>query len=280
MPDRLEDPPAPGDRTTDTPVWVVGQPVSAPRAETVRLYATDWLDFLGWCRLSGCQALPASAETFSAYLLAMAPGLSRGALGRRCAAIGRMHRLHGLLVPRLDAPSRAALRRMAKSNQDSSGAPPRDAAALTRAALRCPRDLAGRRDRALLLLAAATDAPGRRGRRPGRAVVWVTRQALLALTREQVRFVEVGMELQLLDEDAIAQGSPILVARATSAASCPVRAMEDWLRASDTRFGPAFRKVDRWGSVDHTPLAPDGLRRVIARRSEPPRRRVRPAKNS
>jgi len=145
-------------------------------------------------------------------------------------------------------------------------------AELTRAALRCPRDLAGLRDRALLLLVAATPRP--RGRRPGQAPTAATRQALLALTREQVRFVAAGLALQLCDAaGVVASGLPVLVARATAAASCPVRAMEDWLRASDTRFGPVFRKVDRCGNVEHGRLGADGLRRIIARRSDPPRRR-------
>ncbi len=184
MSDRLDDPPAPADPTTDTPVWVVGQPVSAPRAETVRVYATDWLDFLSWCRLNGCRALPASAETLAAYLLAVAPGLSRGALGRRRAAIGSMHRQHGFESPRLDAPARAALRQAARRPGKLSGAPPRDASALTRATLRCPRDLAGLRDRALLLLVTATETSARRGHRHGRAASGMTRQALLSIVNQ------------------------------------------------------------------------------------------------
>jgi len=114
MSDRLDHPPALAEPNTVAPARVVGQPVSAPRAETVRLYAADWLDFVGWCRANGRRALPASAETFSGYLLAMAPGRSRGALGRRRAAIGTMHRQQGLAVPALDAAARAALRRTAR----------------------------------------------------------------------------------------------------------------------------------------------------------------------
>ena len=37
--------------------------------------------------------------------------------------------------------------------------------------------------------------------------------------------------------------------------------------ASDTRFGPVFRKVDRWGNVEHRALGPDAVRRILARRS-------------
>jgi hypothetical protein len=56
---------------------------------------------------------------------------------------------------------------------------------------------------------------------------------------------------------------------------CPVSALEDWLRASDTRFGPVFRKIDRWGNVEHRRLGADAIRRILARRT--PRRQRRMA---
>jgi len=95
-------------------------------------------------------------------------------------------------VPRLDAPARAALRRTAKRTPTATTSAPRDGPALTRAALRCPRDLAGLRDCALLhswpqraRLSAAVVVPAMQ--RQGRP--------LLALTREQIRFVEAGLPL-------------------------------------------------------------------------------------
>jgi hypothetical protein len=51
-----------------------------------------------------------------------------------------------------------------------------------------------------------------------------------------------------------------------------VRALKDWMDASDSRFGPVFRKVDRWGNVEHRRLGTDAIRRILARRT---RRRVR-----
>ena len=51
-----------------------------------------------------------------------------------------------------------------------------------------------------------------------------------------------------------------------------MQALLAWLRASDTRFGPVFRKVDRWGNVEHRPLGTDAVRRILARRAP---RRVR-----
>jgi hypothetical protein len=58
---------------------------------------------------------------------------------------------------------------------------------------------------------------------------------------------------------------------------CSVQALRDWLHTSNTRFGPVFRKIDRWGNVEHHALGPDALRRIVARRTRrPPRTRTAP----
>lgn len=252
---------------------VVGQPVAAPRPETLRLYTADWSDFVAWCRVNRCCALPASAEVLAGYLLAIAPALRRGSLGRRRAAIGSMHRQHGYAVPALDAGMRAALRRTTRPGIGARRAAP-TASTLTRWALRCPRDLAGLRDRSLLLLAAtllrprgAPIAPAAGDATGGRTPHAGTQQALLGLQREQIRFNESGMIVAASGSEAGRLAAAVTIARTGTNASCAVRAMEDWLHASDTSFGPVFRKVDRWGNVEHAGLGPDGVRRIVLRRS-------------
>ncbi len=44
-----------------------------------------------------------------------------------------------------------------------------------------------------------------------------------------------------------------------------VRALEDWLRTTDTTYGPIFRKIDRWGNVEYNRLSTDAIRRIIER---------------
>jgi hypothetical protein len=53
----------------------------------------------------------------------------------------------------------------------------------------------------------------------------------------------------------------------TSLAVCPVQALRTWLDGSATRFGPVFRKIDRWGSIEHHRLGTDAIRRILARRA-------------
>jgi hypothetical protein len=50
-------------------------------------------------------------------------------------------------------------------------------------------------------------------------------------------------------------------------AICPVQALGDWLDTSDTQFGPVFRKIDRWGTLEHRRLGTDAIRRILARRT-------------
>ena len=63
------------------------------------------------------------------------------------------------------------------------------------------------------------------------------------------------------------------VPRAVERRLCPARVLEDWLRSSETRFGPVFRKIDRWGNLEHQRRGTDAMRRILVRRSL---RRLRP----
>ena len=247
----------------------VAAPLSSP--ETLRLYAGDWANFCRWCRASGRSALPAAPGTVATYLLEEAACTGRSALARRKAAIAAAHRAQGLFVPALDRAALAALRAACRAGP----APPqRNArpmpARLRRLAAACPGDLAGLRDRALLLLAAAT------ARDTGTATR-VPVALLLMLDVEHVRLEAGGIALRVKSRaDDEAPQWVVRIARSDIPAACAGRALEDWLRASSTRFGPVFRKVDRWGNVEHTRLGPDGFRRIVKRREAQGRGRGQP----
>jgi integrase len=219
----------------------------------MRLYAGDWTAFVTWCRNMRRSPLPAQPASVAAYLGTLAGRLSHGALSRRVTAIVDQHRQHGLASPATDPAGKAILREARRSATRRRPLPP-PAAQLARMAAACPGDLAGLRDRALLLLAAATG---------------LGRTALIGLDMEHVRFTSAGVELTVHGSGA---ARTITVQRGTSLATCPARALEDWLRSSDTSFGPVFRKVDRWGNVEHRRLGTDAIRRILARRSS---RRIR-----
>jgi len=225
-----------------------------PAAETVRLYQADWRSFEAWCDDTGLAALPADPATVASYLSAASAKLSAGALARRAAAIGDQHRQRGLASPAADPAVRAVLREARERAAPRREPPPRPAQ-LARMAAACPGDLAGLRDRALLLLAA----------------VGLGRATLVGLNVEHVRFIAAVVELALHDGGADGESVRLLaIPTGADPSACPVQALRDWLRASDTVFGPVFRKIDRWGNVEHRRLGTDAIRRILARRT--PRR--------
>ena len=238
---------ATADRAAGDVPPVAPPPRHSPAPETLRLYASDWAAFVTWCRLAGAAPLPAAPAMVATYLATLGERLSAGALARRAAAIAAQHRQHGLASPASDQAVTMLLRH-ARRTATRRRAPPPTVTRLIRMATGCPGDLAGLRDRALLLLAAAG----------------LGRAALVGLDVEQVRFREAGVDLALHSQPGAAR--TVTVRRVASLGACPVRALKDWIEASDSRFGPVFRKVDRWGNVEHRRLGTDSIRRILARR--------------
>ena len=159
---------------------------------------------------------------------------------RRLAALARTHRAAG---HRLDT-GHSAIRETPRGIARRHGALQRRAAALATAEVRrqvaaCRGDLAGLRDRALLLLGYAAA---------------LRRSELAEVGREHLRFTADGLEL--------------CVPRGQRPETCPVRAVEAWLRASAIRYGPVFCRVTRWGTVETgQALSGEGVRLVLRRRA-------------
>ena len=214
-------------------------------SETARLYAGDWRRFQAYCVERGLAALPASPETVAVFLAT--PGTGRAALARRRAAINHHHRQRGFSPPGGEPGVRVVLRQARRAAPRRIAAAAPDRAMLLRMAETCRGDLAGQRDRALLLLLAAG----------------LGRAAIVALQAEQLRFTEPGLEWSSGGNDG---SDRTRLPRSASAATCPVRAVEDWLRASATRYGPVFRKVNRWGQLEHAALGTDAIRLILLRR--------------
>jgi site-specific recombinase XerC len=152
----------------------------------------------------------------------------------------------------------AAVLRVARQAATPRRAPARTPATLISMAVRCPRDLAGMRDRALLLLAACG----------------LGRAALVGLDVEHLRFTTTAVELSVgagkagggaSEEEG--RGVQVVVGCAADRTVCPVQALRDWLDTSETQFGPVFRKIDRWGTLEHHRLGTDAIRRILARRN-------------
>jgi integrase len=217
-------------------------------ARSLHFYARDWAEFGAWCRGAGAVPLPASAATLAAYLTDASQRLSPGAVARRLAAIADQHRQAGLVAPTKDPDVKTVLRAMRRAASPRRDPPP-SPALLARMIEGCPGDLAGLRDRALLLMMMAT--------RLGRA-------ALVSLDAENIRTNATGCALRVDDAGA---WRAIQLARSPERGKCPVQALDEWLLVSETSFGPVFRKIDRWDNIEHHRLGADAVRRILARRA-------------
>ena len=190
----------------------------------------------------------------------LAPRYRLATLRRRLVAIGRAHRA---AEQRLDT-GHPAIRETLRGIARRHGAPQRRSAALATAEVRklvaaCRGDLAGLRDRALLLLGYAAA---------------LRRSELAAVEVEHLRFTADGLEVLLPRSkgDAAGEGARVGVPRGQRVETCPVRAVEAWLRASAIRYGPVFCRVTRWGTVEAGQgLSGEGVRLILL----PPRRASR-----
>ncbi len=228
---------------------------SAYSEATKRAYRADWADFTSWCAITGTPALPAQPTMVAAYLSSLAGTHCRSTLRRRLAAIGQAHRLAGHDWIAAHPAIRTTLRGILRQH----GTPPRQAAALTTAEMRrlvhvCDGGLTGLRDRALLLVGFAGA---------------LRRSELVGIDREHITFTHDGLRLLIprAKTDPEGEGAEIGLPPGTTRETCPVRAMRAWLDASETSYGPVFRKIDKWGTIETNRLCPEAVRQILRRRA-------------
>ncbi|MEN9936567.1 MAG: hypothetical protein RLZZ387_3146 [Chloroflexota bacterium] len=222
-------------------------------AATRRAYQADWRDFSRWCEARALPHLPAAPVTVAAYLAESAARLKPSTLQRRLASISQAHQLAGHPSPTRDEQVRTVLKGIRRVR---GTAPAQKAAAGTEvvralvAAL--GDDLAGLRDRALLLVGFAGA---------------FRRSELVALDAADVTFAPEGMLLRLRRSktDQEGRGETKGIPLGKNAGTCPVRALQAWVRAAAITEGPLFRRVDRWGRVGAARLSDRSVARVVQR---------------
>lgn len=229
---------------------------AASSENTRRAYTSDWKHFAAWCRRSNLSLLPPDPHVVGLYITACASGTAeRGmkansvsTIERRLAAIGWNYSQRGMPLDRKDR----AIATVMAGIRNKHAAPPRQKEALL------PEDLIamletldrgtlrGIRDRAMLLVGFAG-----------------------GLRRSEITGLDLGRDqtedgrgwIEILDEGALLtlRGKTgwreVEIGRGSSDATCPVAALENWIRFAKLAKGPLFRRVTGKGKD----VAPDRL---------------------
>ncbi|MCB8882706.1 tyrosine-type recombinase/integrase [Acidisoma cellulosilytica] len=245
----------------DRPQAAAQKPLSAT---TLKIYADDWRAFCDWCAAQNASYLPALSATVAAYLTMRQNNLGGSGLRVAHAAIAFHHRQAGLAWSSTDPVIATLLRDVAKTQTRAV----RPAAALTATEIAlllssCDHDPGGRagflnlRDRALLSIGFAGG---------------LRRSELVALDCEDLDFTTAGLTLRIRNprsdqpSAAASSSSSLIVSRGTQAETCPVQAMEIWLRRSGIEYGPIFPRLTAAGTIEAR-LTGNGVWKILRRRA-------------
>uniref|UniRef100_A0A9E8CNM5 Tyrosine-type recombinase/integrase n=1 Tax=Bosea sp. NBC_00436 TaxID=2969620 RepID=A0A9E8CNM5_9HYPH len=229
---------------------------AASSANTRRAYAADWRHFSSWCRRQGLEALQPDPQHVGLYITACASGVaaadrkpnSVSTIERRLSALTWAYAQRGTPLDRKDRHIATVLAGI----RNSHAAPPRQKEAVL------PEDvvamletlergtLRGLRDRAMLLVGFAGGLRrseivgldlGRDQTEDGRGWIEILEKGLIVRLRGKTgwREVEIG--------------------RGSSDATCPVVALQTWLKLARIAHGPLFRRVTGQGRA----VGPDRL---------------------
>ena len=199
---------------------------------TVKAYAGDWRRFAAWCQVHDRVPLPATVETLAGFLTELAEaGKKVATVQRHQAAIAKAHELAGQLSPTADPKIKVLLKGIAREKKTRIKQAPAFTLGSFKRTIKS-MDVAtpaGLRNRALLLLG-FTGA--------------FRRAELAALNLEDLAFDEEGLIINFDQSktNQTGQADEKAVYYSPELATCPIRSLQAWLRASaaDRQTGPVF----------------------------------------
>jgi site-specific recombinase XerD len=241
-------------KSLETAVQAAADFITASRAKsTLRAYASDWRNFTTWCEGVNLERLPALPGTVAAYLSALATaGAKVKTIERRCTAVRHFHVQAALDNPAAHPGVKATLDGIRRQ----LGTAPVKKAALTdellaKALKKIAPDLAGLRDRALLLLGFAGA---------------LRRSELVALDVADIARHPKGLVITIRRSKTDQAGAGKIKAVPHGRKLHTVRALQAWLEASKTTEGALFRGV-RAQSVKPGRLSDRQVARIVKKRA-------------
>jgi integrase len=256
-------------------VDAVAAAVRAPA--TTLAYASDWTSWCAFCRSHGFPHLPADPHHLRLYLVQLAEhGGRKGhklrprTAERHLAAIAAAHRAAELPFDSKRPILRAFLDGLKrKYGEWQEGAAALRTAHIAKICETLGLDAHGVRNRAILLLGFAggfrrselvgldledltfETIPEMEQERGGRPAGWAEKQLRIRIRRSKT--------------DQTGRGRVIGILPGRNPATCPVRALEAWLRFAELEHdtGPVFRPIDRWGHIEFYRLSDKAVDRIV-----------------
>ena len=218
---------------------------AAASDNTLKAYAKDWAHFARWCRKKGTEPLPPLPEMIGLYLADLAagspssPALSVSTIERRLAGLGWTYTQRGFTLDRKNRHIATVLagikRRHARPPVQKEAILAEDILAMVAT---LPYDLRGLRDRAILLLGYAGGL-----RRSEIVSIDVHKDD----TPDSRGWIDITEQGALLTLNAKTGWREVEIGRGSKDQSCPVHAVEQWLRFGRIDFGPVFVGTSRDG---------------------------------
>lgn len=237
---------------------------AARAANTLRGYRSDWTEFTTWCAHHDLAPLPAAPEALTGYLTELAAaGAAVGTMSRRLSAIRFAHATADLPDPTTGARVLGVwegIRRTHTRPPDQARPlmPPLlfdvlDACPTTRTWTTRPAepDLAGLRDRALLLVGFATA---------------LRRSELASLDVEHLTDHPLGQVATIPRSKTNQTGEHpdlVVLPHGTHPQRSPTTILKTWLEAAGITDGPVFRPVSKGNRPQPRRLHPESINTLV-----------------
>ena len=230
----------------------------ADASNTQRAYASDWKQFLKWCKKRRKEPLPANPDDVALYIrhCAEKQKLKISTVRRRLSAIAEAHKRNGFDSPCTEWVVKNTLRRLRRElGKPAKGKSPILVKDLRAMISHCPPTLSGLRDKAVLLIG-FTGA--------------FRRSELVALNIDDLTSSDDGI-VALIREGKTDQkriGRKIGIPFGKDPETCPVRALLTWLDAANITEGPVFRGVTKAETPRTTPLSDRMVAEIVKKYSK------------
>ena len=221
---------------------------AASSANTRRAYASDWKQFASWCRRQGVEMFPPDPQVVGLYITACASGKATGdkkpssvsTIERRLSSLTWNFAQRGQALDRKDrhiATVMAGIRNIhAAPPRQKEAVLPEDLIAMLETLDR--GSLRGLRDRAMLLIGFAG------GLRRSEIVGLDVGRDQTEDSSGWVEILDKGMLVTLRGKTGWRE---VEIGRGSSDTTCPVVALQTWLKLGRIAHGPLFRRVTGQG---------------------------------